>query len=148
MKRFLTSISFLVFCFALSAQSSAKKNFDFAAPDASFVKNEAGDGYRSQELKSSIQLNVFPISYETIIKDVDNNVKDNMKVVSSEPKSIGAHKGYLQKVHLGGADGFVGLSFFLPTEDGTIVMHGSYPQGEEAALYEKYLKAFESLATK
>ena len=148
MKKFLTSISFLVFCFALSAQTATKKNFDFAAPDATFVMNEAGDGYRSQELKSSIQLNVFPISYETIIKDVDNNVKDNMKVVSSAKKTIGKHEGYLQKVHLGGADGYVGLSFFLPTDDGTIVLHGSYPQAEEAALYEKYLQAFESLASK
>jgi len=103
MKRFLTSISFLVFCFALSAQSISMKNFDFAAPDASFVKNEAGDGYRSQELKSSIQLNIFPVSYETIIKDVDNNVKDKKAtfkkcIWEEKMASLGFHFSYQQKM--------------------------------------------------
>ena len=149
MKKILTFFTFSVFCFALTAQTAVKENFSFEAPDATFASNDGGDGYRSETLKSSIQLNVFPISYETIIKDVDKNVKDNMQVVDSGSKTIGTHAGYLQKVKLGGTDGFIGLSFFIPSgEKETIVLHGSYPMSEDAALYDKYLAAFESLAKK
>ncbi len=149
MKKILTLLSFSIFCFSLFAQTAVKKNFSFEAPDATFASNDIGDGYRSEELKSSIQLNLFPISYETIIKDVDTNVKDNMQIVSSEPKTIGIHKGYLQKVKLGGSDGFIGLSFFIPSgEKETVVLHGSYPISQDAELFEKYLVAFESLAKK
>ena len=149
MKKFLTLLSFSVFCISLSAQTAVKTNFSFDAPDATFASNDMGDGYRSEELKSSIQLNVFPISYDAIIKDVDKNVKSNMQIVESEPKMIGAHKGYLQKVKLGGEDGFIGLSFFIPSgEKETVVLHGSYPIAQDAELFEKYLAAFESLAKK
>ena len=147
MKKILTIFSFLFVCFSISAQTAVKNDFSFKAPDATFSSNEMGDGYRSEELKSSIQLNIFPISYELIVKDVDKNVKDNMQIVSSEPRTIGGHKGYLQKVKLDGEGGFIGLSFFVASsEKETIVLHGSYPVAQDAMLFEKYISAFETLA--
>lgn len=149
MKKFLTFFSFSILCFTISAQTSVMDKFSFEAPDATFASNEMGDGYRSETLKSSIQLNVFPISYDIIVKDVDKNVKDNMQIVSSEQKTLGGYEGYLQKVKLGGEDGFIGLSFFVASsEKETIVLHGSYPIAQDGDLFDKYLNAFESLAKK
>lgn len=145
----------LVFCstflFAQINQKSASPatQYTFDAPDATFTSLDNGVGYKSEDGSATIQLNFFPSSYENVIKPMPSEESNMQYIMNDASKSATNEAGHLQKILIGSeSDGTMGVAFFMPHKDGTLVVQGSYPADQDEAMYNKYLAACKSIRMK
>lgn len=145
----------LVFCGTiLIAQVNQKAtspatNYTFDAPDASFSSLEKGIGYKSEDGSAHIQLNFFPSSYENAIQPTPAPEGEMEYLMSNASKSANNEDGHLQKILIGSkSNGTMGVAFFMPHKEGTLVVQGSYPADQDSAMYNKYLTACKSIRMK
>ena len=154
MSKFISTLV-LVFCSTfLIAQvnqkiSSPAGNYTFDAPDASFSTLEKGIGYQSEDGTARIQLNFFPSSYENAIRPMPAEEGEMKYLMNDASKSAANEDGHLQKILIGTeSQGTMGVAFFMPHKDGTLVVQGSYPAGQDGDMYDKYLAACKSVRMK
>lgn len=154
MSKFISTLV-LVFCGTIliaqvnQKETSPATNYTFDAPDATFTTIDNGIGYKNEDGSARIQLSFFPSSYENAIKPMPAPEGEMEYLMNDASKSATNEKGHLQKILIGTeAKGTMGVAFFMPHKEGTLVVQGSYPADQDKAMHDKYLAACKSIRMK